>query len=133
MDAIKALQWQVAKLTAGVLVVLGIILAIVFKTTAMPLITGLFFGGIIGILTFRLLGISMEKSISMSPSRAQIYVSAQYFLRMAITGAALFVSVKVETLNIFTVALGLIYVKAVIYGLHLKSKRTSNNSEKKFT
>lgn len=125
MDATKALQWQVSKITIAVLVGIGIILGIVFKTESMPLLSGLLFGGMIGLLTFRLLGISMEKSMKMTPAGAQAYISAQYFIRMAITGCVLFISVKVESLNIFTTALGIISVKAVIYGLHLSGKRNS--------
>lgn len=125
MDATKALQWQVSKITIAVLVGIGIVLGIVFKTESMPLLSGLLFGGMIGLLTFRLLGITMEKSMKMPPARAQAYVSAHYFIRMAIIGCVMFISVKVETLNIFTTALGIISVKAVIYGLHVSNKSNS--------
>ena len=130
MEAVKALQWQVAKITAGVLVLIGIGVLAIFRTDALPYMSGLMFGGGIGILMFRLLGITMEKAVKMSPGGAQAYVAVNYFIRMAIMGFVLFISVKLPSLNIFATAFGMISVKMVIYGLHVKGNNNSSDTLK---
>ena len=94
------------------LVVIAILLITSYFTKAMLL--GLVFGTIIAILNFRLLALSIEKAVTMPSSKAQIYASSQYILRMIITGIVLLVSVKAPHLEILGVAIGLLSPKFVI-------------------
>ena len=110
------LQDEIKKLTKGIvfydlLILLG--LAITFNLNK-AMVLGLIFGTIIAILNLRLLAISVTKTIAKPPTRAQIYSSSQYLIRMAIIAVVLFVSAKADHLNIIGTAIGLLSTKFVI-------------------
>ena len=110
------LQDEIKKLTKGILfydllILLG--LAITFNLNK-AMVLGLIFGTIIAILNLRLLAISVTKTIATPPTRAQIYSSSQYLIRMGIMAVVLFVSAKAPHLNIVGTALGLLSTKFVI-------------------
>ena len=75
---------------------------------------GLLFGTIIAVLNFRLLALTIEKSVSMPQSKAQVYTGSRYILRMTIVGIVLLTSAKAPHINIIGVAIGLISPKFVI-------------------
>ena len=110
------LRDEIKNLTKGIviydlLILLG--LAITFNLNK-AMILGLFFGTIIAILNLRLLAITVIKTVSMPATKAQIYSSSQYFIRMAIIAVVLFVSAKADHLNIIGTAIGLLSTKFVI-------------------
>ena len=72
------------------------------------------FGTLIAILNLRLLAITINKTVSMPSTKAQIYSSSQYLIRMAIMAVVLFVSAKAPHLNIIGTAIGLLSTKFVI-------------------
>ncbi len=110
------LQYEIKILTKGIvvydlLILLG--LAITFNLNK-AMVLGLIFGTLIAILNLRLLAISVSKTVSMPSTRAQIYSSSQYLIRMGIMAVVLFVSAKAPHLNIVGTAIGLLSTKFVI-------------------
>ena len=110
------LQDEINYVTKGVIVynLIVMILLLITSTFSKPMILGLVFGTIIAVLNFRLLAITLQKSVTMPVSRAQIYSSTQYMMRMTITGVVLLVSIKSPNLNIIGVVIGLLGPKFVI-------------------
>ena len=110
------LKNEIKNLTKGIviydlLILLG--LAITFNINK-PMVLGLIFGTLIAILNLRLLAITVSKTVSMPSTKAQIYSSSQYVIRMAIIAVVLFVSAKEPHLNIVGTAIGLLSTKFVI-------------------
>ncbi|RDY26098.1 ATP synthase subunit I [Romboutsia weinsteinii] len=107
---------EIKYVTKGV-VVFDVIILVLLLITSMftkSMLLGLVFGSLIALLNFRLIALSLEKSIAMPVSKAQIYTTAQYILRMTITGIVLIVSAKAQHLHILGVAIGLLSPKFVI-------------------
>lgn len=110
------LQDEVNNVTKGVIVfdIIVLILLLLTSNFNKPMILGLLFGTVIAILNFRLLAISIDKSVTMPQSKAQVYSSSRYILRMTIVGIVLLVSAKAPHLHIIGVAIGLVSPKFVI-------------------
>ncbi len=106
------------------LIIMGIILIAVDKPK--PYALGLIFGTSVGILTFMLMGKSVERAVTMEPDRAYSYTVRQYFLRMFIYGIVLVIAALADYLSFITVAVGLLMIKTVIVSLaiwdYLKDK-----------
>lgn len=110
------LQDEINYVTKGVIVydLIVIILLLITSTFSKEMLLGLIFGTIIAVLNFRLLAITIEKSVTMPVSKAQIYSVGQYLLRMTVTGVVLLVSVKAPYIHVLGVAIGLLSPKFVI-------------------
>ncbi len=110
------LQSEVNNVTKDVIVFDLIVLAILLVTSIFnkTMLLGLLFGTIIAVLNFRLLALTIEKSVSMPQSKAQVYSASRYILRMTIVGVVLLVSAKAPHINIIGVAIGLVSPKFVI-------------------
>ena len=110
------LQGEVNNVTKDVIVFDLIVLAILLVTSTFnkSMLLGLLFGTIIAVLNFRLLALTIEKSVSMPQSKAQVYSAGRYILRMTIVGVVLLVSAKAPHINIIGVAIGLVSPKFVI-------------------
>lgn len=110
------LQDEINYVTKGVIVydLIAIILLLITSTFSKEMLLGLIFGTIIAVLNFRLLALTIEKSVTMPVSKAQIYSAAQYLLRMTVTGVVLLVSVKAPYIHVLGVAIGLLSPKFVI-------------------
>ena len=110
------LQSEVNNVTKDVIVFDLIVLAILLVTSIFnkSMLLGLLFGTIIAVLNFRLLALTIEKSVSMPQSKAQVYSASRYILRMTIVGVVLLVSAKAPHINIIGVAIGLVSPKFVI-------------------
>ena len=93
---------------------------------AKPYALGLIFGTSVGILTFMLMGKSVERAVTMDPDRAYSYTIRQYFLRMFIYGIVLVIAALADYLSFLTVAIGLLMIKTVIVSMaiwdYLKDK-----------
>ena len=110
------LQGEVNNVTKDVIVFDLIVLAILLVTSTFnkSMLLGLLFGTIIAVLNFKLLALTIEKSVSMPQSKAQVYTASRYILRMIIVGVVLLVSAKAPHINIIGVAIGLVSPKFVI-------------------
>ena len=97
------------------LILIGIILITIREPK--PYALGLIFGTSVGILAFMLMGKSVERSVTMEPSRAYGYTVRQYFLRMFIYGIVLVIAALADYLSFLTVAIGLLMIKTVIVSM----------------
>ena len=110
------LQSEVNSVTKDVIAFNLILLVILMVTSTFnkSMFLGLLFGTIIAVLNFRLLALTIEKSVSMPQSKAQVYTASRYILRMTIVGVVLLTSAKAPHINIIGVAIGLVSPKFVI-------------------
>ena len=110
------LQGEVNNVTKDVIVFDLIVLSILLVTSTFnkSMLLGLLFGTIIAVLNFKLLALTIEKSVSMPQSKAQVYSASRYILRMTIVGVVLLVSAKAPHIDIIGVAIGLVSPKFVI-------------------
>ena len=110
------LQSEVNNVTKDVVVfdLIVLLILLVTSTFSKSIFVGLLFGTIIAVLNFRLLALTIEKSVSMPQSKAQVYSASRYILRMTIVGVVLLVSAKAPHINIIGVAIGLVSPKFVI-------------------
>lgn len=122
----------VVSISKGVLFLDAIVLVILAITgmISKTIIVSLGFGSIYAILNLRLLSLALEKALKMAPSRAQIYASSQYFLRMALTAVVILVALKADYLNPIAVIAPMFFPKIVILGKNIiKAKFTNNLAE----
>jgi hypothetical protein len=113
-----ALRKQVREINKGVIIIdlIAAILIIFLSNSQKEMLTGLLFGSIIAILNFRLLAISLQKSVTYPPAKAQIYSTSRYIIRIFIVGVVLFVSAKSPNISIIGTAIGLLSTKFAILG-----------------
>lgn len=122
----------VVSISKGVLFLDAIVLVILAITgmISKTIIVSLGFGSIYAILNLRLLSLALEKALKMAPSRAQIYASSQYFLRMALTAVVILLALKADYLNPIAVIAPMFFPKIVILGNNIiKAKFTNNLAE----
>ncbi|MEF9992152.1 ATP synthase subunit I [Clostridium sp.] len=114
----NTLEKQVRDVIKGVVIIdlIAAILIIFLSSSAKEMLTGLLFGTIIAILNFKLLAISLQKSVTYPPTKAQIYSTSRYIIRMFIVGVVLFVSAKSPHINIIGTTIGLLSTKFSILG-----------------
>ena len=115
---------QVRSVTKGIVIfdVVLIVLMLITSTLSKPVLLGLIFGSIIAMLNFRLLAISLEKSVTFPAGKAQAYASAQYAVRLFIMAVVLIASATVPHLNIIGTPLGLLSTKFVILSKNFINK-----------
>lgn len=122
----------VVSISKGVLFLDAIVLVILAITgmISKTIIVSLGFGSIYAILNLRLLSLALEKALKMAPSRAQIYASSQYFLRMALTAVVILLALKADYLNPIAVIAPMFFPKIVILGNNIiKAKFTNKLAE----
>lgn len=114
----NTLRSQVRWVIKGMVIIdlIAAILIIFLSNSPKEMLTGLLFGSIIAMLNFRLLAISLQKSVTYPPTKAQIYSTSRYIIRMFIVGVVLFVSAKSPHINIIGTAIGLLSTKFAILG-----------------
>ncbi|MEG0180409.1 MAG: ATP synthase subunit I [Peptostreptococcaceae bacterium] len=104
-------------MTKGIVIyaILVSVIAFLLSKQTISIVLGVVFGSIIAILNFRLLALTMEKSIDLPPSKAQVYTASRYSIRMFIVAAVVFVSVKNPNINVLGTILGLVSTQIVIF------------------
>jgi len=109
--------WETQVKIAKGMVILNLIIAgisyFIFDPWV-PFLTGLLFGTIIALLNFRLLSLTLEKSVRMLPEKAQVYATSRYFVRFLLYGIVLFISIRAEYINVLGTICGLISLKLII-------------------
>jgi hypothetical protein len=100
---------EVRRVTKGVLIfdILVIIILLATSNFNKPIFTGLLFGSIFSILNFRLLALSLQKTLKRVPGKAQFHASSRYFVRFILTGLVIYVSVKAPHINVIGTTIGL--------------------------
>lgn len=79
-----------------------------------PYILGAVFGGIINILSLKLLELSTKKAMNMNEGKAKAYASVNYFIRFAIYGIVLVIAAKADYISFITTIIFMFTVKTVI-------------------
>ncbi|WP_170829428.1 ATP synthase subunit I [Acidaminobacter hydrogenoformans] len=134
MQTTQALLRTVTLRSLMLAAVFAVIFLIFFRGGVLPYLLGLLFGTALGILNFRQLGVTIEKAVAMSPSKAQTYATVHYFIRFSLVAAALLVSILSEQIQVLGMVAGLMTVKLIIYMTQLlsgssKSKNISKRKE----
>lgn len=109
---------QIRDVNKGILIIdlIAAILIVFLSNAPKEMLTGLLFGSIIAMLNFRLLAISLQKSVTYPPTKAQIYSTSRYIIRMTIVGVVLFVSAKSPHISVIGTTIGLLSTKFSILG-----------------
>ena len=114
MNDVKKLQYKIIFYDVIVLLIL-MLLAFLFISEPERWIKGYIFGGLIGILNFLLLGNTMYKASKMESSRARVYASINYYIRLIITAVVIIIALKAEYLSVISVVIGIILIKQIIF------------------
>ena len=112
----KKLLDEVNSISKGILIydIIVVMIISMFNLANRETLSGLAFGSIIAALNLRLLGISIQKMVTMQPKQAQTYLFAQYTSRTAISAVVLVISALADHIHILTTVLGLLSTKFVI-------------------
>lgn len=113
MSLVGNTQYKVAK---RVIILALLITGILFLTFPNPksYVYGLIFGTVINLLNFRLMSLTLEKSVKMPPAKITSYVVANYFARYMIYGVVLGVAAIADYISLITTILGIFMVKIII-------------------
>jgi len=110
------------------LIISGVLLIVVPDPN--PYVLGLIFGSIINLLNFRLMSMTLKKSVNMSQGKIMPYIVANYMARYLIYGIVLTVAAFADYLNFLTVILGIFMVKfTIIYDAFYESIKKGKNKE----
>lgn len=113
MEDITTTQKSIAK-RVFVVNTLAAFIGFFFIKPYMPFLTGIFFGTAIAILNFRLLYLTINRAVKMSPVKAQKYTVARYLIRYVLTALVILVSLRSPDINALGSVIGLITIKGVI-------------------
>lgn len=117
----KDLIFKISKIVVICSLILLGCIALLFKNPK-PIILGYIFGVSINILSFHLMNVSINKSVTMEPTRAMKYSYFNYLIRISMYFFVLFISAVANYLNIFAAFLGLTMVKNIICFLSIFDK-----------
>ncbi|AUN12959.1 ATP synthase protein I (ATP synthase F0 sector subunit I) [[Clostridium] sordellii] len=114
----STLEKQIRDVNKGVVIIdlIAAILIIFLSNSIKEMLTGLLFGSLIAVLNFRLLAISLQKSVTYAPTKAQIYSTSRYIIRMFIMAVVLYVSAVSPHISIIGTTIGLLSTKFSILG-----------------
>ena len=79
-----------------------------------PYIYGLAFGVIINVLNFRLMSLSIKKSLKLNLGTAQKYTVGNYLVRYVIYGIVLYIAAVADYIDLLSVIVGFFTVKLII-------------------
>lgn len=102
---------------ASIMTLILIIVSFLFpKFDKLALILGIWFGTGIGIVNIFLIALNLETTIDkQNKLSAGLSYSGGYFLRLILSALVLILAAKVDCINIFTTAVGLISPQLVIF------------------
>lgn len=75
---------------------------------------GFFVGGMMSIINFNLLSLSLQKAVKFSPLKAKIYVFVNYIFRYILWFISFYIALKRPDVNLLTTIIGMLTVKLVI-------------------
>lgn len=78
-------------------------------------IYGVLFGGVVGLLFFRLIYLNITKVLDGKVKNMRGYIFINYIVRYIITGFILYIAAVSEYISLYTCFLGLLNIKIVIY------------------
>ncbi|MBS4538329.1 ATP synthase subunit I [Clostridium sp. D2Q-11] len=113
LSLVQNTGYKIMKRVAILTAIISVIILIVVPDPK-PYVLGLIFGAIINLLNFRLMSITLNKSVNMSQGKIMPYIVANYVARYLIYGVVLTVAAFANYLNFLTVILGIFMVKLTI-------------------
>lgn len=97
-----------------IILTIGVIIILLGIKNPRPYIYGLFFGMAINVLNFRLMSLSIKKSLSLDLSRAQKHTTVNYMMRYVIYGIVLYIAAIADHIDLLSVIIGFFTVKFII-------------------
>lgn len=97
-----------------IILIVAIILILAIANNPKPYIYGLFFGMAINVLNFRLMSLSIKKSLSLNISGAQKHTTVNYMMRYIIYGIVLYIAAIADYIDLLSVIIGFFTVKVII-------------------
>lgn len=115
---------ETIKLLKGIIVLDIIFIAIIYILGKfdIPMLQGILIGSVYALLNFRLIAVSLNRAVQMSPGRAQIFASISYMGRLALTAAIVLAAIKVDYINAFGVIVPMFFPKIIIVGSAINRK-----------
>jgi len=113
-------QLWIIKRTLSIALILSMLILIIVSNPK-EYIYGLLFSTCITVLNFRLMCISIERSLDMAQKKIKFFILGNYAMRTFIYGIVIFISYIADYLNLYTAILGLFSVKiTIIFGVFYK-------------
>jgi len=121
MDSREQIQQDFLKIIKGMIIlnVVFIVIGAFFLEEPMAFTLGLLLGSVIAVLNMRLLYLTLNRAVTMSFRRAQIFTVSRYILRYIIIGIVVYASLTADHLHPFGTILGLLLIKPVILATQL--------------
>ncbi len=112
----KALLKEIKKVTLGVLVLAMLQAVIVWLAFGVnvSMLLGTLLGSLCALVNFFLTAVNIEKAVRKGESGAKLSMVSGYYCRLAIIAAVMFFAIKMPWLNIFAVAIPLVFPRVVI-------------------
>lgn len=127
MSLINNTQQKIIKRVIIVTLIFSGIFLIFIKNPT-KYVYGLIFGSTINVLNFRLMSLTLEKSVHMAQHKVMPYVVTNYIVRYLIYGIVLSIAAIADYLSVFTVIIGFFMVKVIIITdtfFNMVSKKTN--------
>lgn len=103
---------------SAIFLITGIALIVAFTSMKSidpkPYIYGFTFGVIINVLNFRLMSLSIKKSLKLNLGSAQKYTVGNYLVRYVIYGIVLYIAAVADYIDLLSVIVGFFAVKLII-------------------
>ena len=115
---------ETIKLLKGIIVLDIIFIAIIYILGKfdIPMLQGILIGSVYALLNFRLIAVSLNRAVQMSPGRAQVFAGVSYVGRLALTAAIILAAIKVDYINAFGVIVPMFFPKIIIVSLAINRK-----------
>ena len=107
---------ETIKIFKGIVVLDVIFIAIIYILGKfdIPMLQGILIGSVYALLNFRLIAVSLNRAVQMSPGRAQVFAGVSYVGRLALTAAIILAAIKVDYINAFGVIVPMFFPKIII-------------------
>ena len=115
---------ETIKIFKGIVVLDVIFIAIIYILGKfdIPMLQGILIGSVYALLNFRLIAVSLNRAVQMSPGRAQVFAGVSYVGRLALTAAIILAAIKVDYINAFGVIVPMFFPKIIIVGSAINRK-----------
>ena len=115
---------ETIKLLKGIIALDIIFIAIIYILGKfdIPMLQGILIGSVYALLNFRLIAVSLNRAVQMSPGRAQVFASISYMGRLALTAAIILAAIKVDYINAFGVIVPMFFPKIIIVSSAINRK-----------
>ncbi|CBH22243.1 putative ATP synthase protein I [Acetoanaerobium sticklandii] len=115
---------ETIKLFKGIVFLDILLIAVLFilRKLDLAMLQGILIGSIYALLNFRLLAVSINRAVTMSPGRAQMFAGISYFGRFALSAVIILAAIKVDYINALGVIIPMFFPKVIIIGSAIKRK-----------